>query len=150
MMQRYQEVYINERDVVVSLSAFFVFFRVVSSWIERRKVQSEKVNLMIFFDKYLFTCLDKLRFGFKKITSVFEVTVIQMILYLFECLFTEKNASFDFFKEFYEFYFVFVCFWVFGGVMFQDQVSGRGRGDLVVGNGFFDFFQLGFGFVFVF
>ena len=40
------------------------FPRVVSSWIERRKVQSEKANLMILFDKYLPTCLDKLRFGF--------------------------------------------------------------------------------------
>ncbi|OWK14895.1 hypothetical protein Celaphus_00001571 [Cervus elaphus hippelaphus] len=72
---------------------------VVSSWIERRKVQSEKANLMILFDKYLPTCLDKLRFGFKKITPVPEITIIQMILYLLECLLTEKNAPPDSAKE---------------------------------------------------
>ncbi|XP_075415820.1 dynein axonemal heavy chain 17 [Tenrec ecaudatus] len=95
---------------------------VVSSWIERRKVQSEKANLMILFDKYLPTCLDKLRVGFKKITPVPEVTVIQMILYLLECLLTEKNAPPDSPKELYELYFVFACFWAFGGAMFQDQL----------------------------
>uniref|UniRef100_A0A8C8YTJ5 Dynein axonemal heavy chain 17 n=1 Tax=Prolemur simus TaxID=1328070 RepID=A0A8C8YTJ5_PROSS len=95
---------------------------VVSSWIERRKVQSEKANLMILFDKYLPTCLDKLRFGFKKITPVPEITVIQMILYLLECLLTERNAPPDSPKELYELYFVFACFWAFGGAMFQDQL----------------------------
>uniref|UniRef100_A0A2K5ISM5 Dynein axonemal heavy chain 17 n=1 Tax=Colobus angolensis palliatus TaxID=336983 RepID=A0A2K5ISM5_COLAP len=95
---------------------------VVSSWIERRKVQSEKANLMILFDKYLPTCLDKLRFGFKKITPVPEITVIQMILYLLECLLTEKTVPPDSPKELYELYFVFACFWAFGGAMFQDQL----------------------------
>lgn len=97
----------------------------VSSWIERRKVQSEKANLTVLFDKYLPTCLDKLRFGFKKITPVPEITIIQMILYLLECLLTEKNAPPDSPKELYELYFVFACFWAFGGAMFQDQVSSR-------------------------
>ncbi|XP_069916320.1 dynein axonemal heavy chain 17 isoform X4 [Oryctolagus cuniculus] len=95
---------------------------VVSSWIERRKVQSEKANLMILFDKYLPTCLDKLRFGFKKITPVPEITVIQTILYLLECLLTEKTAPPDSSKELYELYFVFACLWAFGGAMFQDQL----------------------------
>ncbi|GAB1297122.1 Dynein axonemal heavy chain 17 [Apodemus speciosus] len=95
---------------------------VVSSWIERRKVQSEKANLIILFDKYLPTCLDKLRFGFKRITPVPEITVIQTILYLLECLLTEKNAPPDSPKELYELYFVFACFWAFGGAMFQDQL----------------------------
>jgi len=104
------------------------FPRVVSSWIERRKVQSEKANLMILFDKYLPTCLDKLRFGFKKITPVPEITIIQTILYLLECLLTEKNAPPDSAKELYELYFVFACFWAFGGAMFQDQVSSRPPG----------------------
>lgn len=96
----------------------------VSSWIERRKVQSEKANLIILFDKYLPTCLDKLRVGFKRITPVPEITVIQTILYLLECLLTEKNAPPDSPKELYELYFVFACFWAFGGAMFQDQVTG--------------------------
>ncbi|KAM7334656.1 hypothetical protein ACRRTK_007976 [Alexandromys fortis] len=95
---------------------------VVSSWIERRKVQSEKANLTILFDKYLPTCLDKLRVGFKRITPVPEITVIQTILYLLECLLTEKNAPPDSPKELYELYFVFACFWAFGGAMFQDQL----------------------------
>ncbi|XP_045381658.1 dynein axonemal heavy chain 17 isoform X1 [Lemur catta] len=77
---------------------------------------------MILFDKYLPTCLDKLRFGFKKITPVPEITVIQMILYLLECLLTERNAPPDSPKELYELYFVFACFWAFGGAMFQDQL----------------------------
>ncbi|ERE69011.1 dynein heavy chain 17, axonemal [Cricetulus griseus] len=95
---------------------------VVSSWIERRKVQSEKANLTILFDKYLPTCLDKLRVGFKRITPVPEITIIQTILYLLECLLTEKNAPPDSPKELYELYFVFACFWAFGGAMFQDQL----------------------------
>ncbi|XP_039715555.1 dynein axonemal heavy chain 17 isoform X6 [Pteropus medius] len=95
---------------------------VVSSWLERRKVQSEKANLMILFDKYLPMCLDKLRFGFKKITPVPEITIIHMVLYLLECLLTEKNTPADSPKELYELYFVFACFWAFGGAMFQDQL----------------------------
>lgn len=89
-------------------------------------MQSEKANLMILFDKYLPTCLDKLRFGFKKITPVPEITVIQMILYLLECLLTEKTVPPDSPKELYELYFVFACFWAFGGAMFQDQVMHPG------------------------
>ncbi|XP_077184230.1 dynein axonemal heavy chain 17 isoform X3 [Paroedura picta] len=95
---------------------------IVSSWIERREVQSEKANLMILFDKYLPTCLDKLKFGFKKITPVPEVTVVQTILYLLECLLTPTNTPPDSSKELYELYFVFACFWAFGGAMFQDQL----------------------------
>ncbi|KYO41015.1 hypothetical protein Y1Q_0014129 [Alligator mississippiensis] len=95
---------------------------VVSSWIEKRTVQSEKANLMILFDKYLPTCLEKLKFGFKKITPVPEVTVIQTLLYLLECLLTPASAPPDSPKELYELYFVFACFWSFGGAMFQDQL----------------------------
>lgn len=113
------------RPTTPSLPAFR---RVVSSWIERRKVQSEKANLMILFDKYLPTCLDKLRFGFKKITPIPEITITQMILYLLECLLTERNAPPDSPKELYELYFVFACFWAFGGALFQDQVRGRPPG----------------------
>ncbi|XP_054988433.1 dynein axonemal heavy chain 17 [Sorex araneus] len=95
---------------------------VVSSWIERRKVQSEKANLMILFDKYLPTCLDKVRVSFKRITPVPEITTIQTLLYLLECLLTDTSAPPDSPKELYELYFVFACFWAFGGAMFQDQL----------------------------
>ncbi|XP_075374923.1 dynein axonemal heavy chain 17-like isoform X2 [Mycteria americana] len=95
---------------------------VVTSWIERRTVQSEKANLMILFDKYLPVCLEKLKSGFKKITPVPEITVIQTVLYLLECLLTPQTAPPDSPRELYELYFVFACAWAFGGAMFQDQL----------------------------
>ncbi|NXE83161.1 DYH17 protein, partial [Cochlearius cochlearius] len=95
---------------------------VVTSWIEARTVQSEKANLMILFDKYLPVCLEKLKSGFKKITPVPEITVIQTVLYLLECLLTPQAAPPDSPRELYELYFVFACAWAFGGAMFQDQL----------------------------
>ncbi|XP_054702261.1 dynein axonemal heavy chain 17 [Grus americana] len=95
---------------------------VVTSWIETRTVQSEKANLMILFDKYLPVCLEKVKSGFKKITPVPEVTVIQMVLYLLECLLTPQTTPPDSPRELYELYFVFACTWAFGGALFQDQL----------------------------
>ncbi|XP_075025374.1 dynein axonemal heavy chain 17 [Calonectris borealis] len=95
---------------------------VVTSWIETRTVQSEKANLMILFDKYLPVCLEKLKSGFKTITPVPEITVIQTALYLLECLLTPQTAPPDSPRELYELYFVFACAWAFGGAMFQDQL----------------------------
>uniref|UniRef100_A0A6I8PBB0 Dynein axonemal heavy chain 17 n=1 Tax=Ornithorhynchus anatinus TaxID=9258 RepID=A0A6I8PBB0_ORNAN len=71
----------------------------VSSWIDRRTVQSERANLTILFDKYLPTCLDTLRTRFKKIIPVPEQST-----------------------ELYELYFVFAAVWAFGGATFQDQL----------------------------
>ncbi|KAM6049902.1 dynein axonemal heavy chain 17 [Theristicus caerulescens] len=95
---------------------------VVTSWIEARTVQSEKANLMILFDKYLPVCLEKLKSGFKKITPVPDITMIQMVLYLLECLLTPQTTPPDSPRELYELYFVFACVWAFGGAMFQDQL----------------------------
>ncbi|KAM6297472.1 dynein axonemal heavy chain 17 [Aegotheles albertisi] len=95
---------------------------VVTSWIEMRTVQSEKAHLMILFDKYLPVCLEKLKTGFKKITPIPEVTVIQMVLYLLDCLLTPQTTPPDSPRELYELYFVFACTWAFGGAMFQDQL----------------------------
>ncbi|XP_074778161.1 dynein axonemal heavy chain 17 [Athene noctua] len=95
---------------------------IVTSWIETRTVQSEKANLMILFDKYLPVCLEKLKSGFKKITSVPEVTMTQTVLYLLECLLTPQTAPPDSPRELYELYLVFACAWAFGGAMFQDQL----------------------------
>ncbi|XP_010006976.1 PREDICTED: dynein heavy chain 17, axonemal [Chaetura pelagica] len=95
---------------------------IVTSWIERRTVASEKAHLMILFDKYLPMSLEKARSGFKKITPVPEVTVIQTVLYLLECLLTPQNTPPDSPRELYELYFVFACVWAFGGAMFQDQL----------------------------
>ncbi|XP_043570859.1 dynein axonemal heavy chain 17-like [Chiloscyllium plagiosum] len=95
---------------------------VVASWIESREVQSEKANLLILFDKYLPTCLEKLRTGFKMITPIPEITMVQTVLHLMECLLTPINTPADSPKELYELYFVFTCVWGFGGTMFQDQL----------------------------
>uniref|UniRef100_A0A7N8YQ50 Dynein, axonemal, heavy chain 9 n=1 Tax=Mastacembelus armatus TaxID=205130 RepID=A0A7N8YQ50_9TELE len=92
----------------------------VSSWIDRREVQSEKANLTILFDKYLPSCLDAVRF--KKIIPIPEQSIVQMLCYLLECLLTPENTPPDCAKELYELYFVFAAVWAFGGAMFQDQL----------------------------
>ncbi|NXL65574.1 DYH9 protein, partial [Chordeiles acutipennis] len=94
----------------------------VSSWIDRREIQSERANLTILFDKYLPICLDTLRTRFKKIIPIPEQSMVQMMCYLLECLLTEENTPPDCPKELYELYFVFAAVWAFGGSMFQDQV----------------------------
>ncbi|KFW62348.1 Dynein heavy chain 9, axonemal, partial [Pygoscelis adeliae] len=94
----------------------------VSSWIDRREIQSERANLTILFDKYLPTCLDTLRTRFKKIIPIPEQSTVQMLCYLLECLLTEENTPPDCPKELYELYFVFAAVWAFGGSMFQDQL----------------------------
>uniref|UniRef100_A0A3B3RIQ7 Dynein axonemal heavy chain 17 n=1 Tax=Paramormyrops kingsleyae TaxID=1676925 RepID=A0A3B3RIQ7_9TELE len=94
----------------------------VSSWIDRREIQSEKANLTILFDKYLPACLDTLRSRFKKIIPVPEQSMVQMLCYLLECLLTPEHTPPDCPKELYELYFVFAAIWAFGGAMFQDQL----------------------------
>lgn len=101
----------------------FISNRYVQSWIDTREVQSEKANLTILFDKYVPVLLETLRIRFKKITPIAEVSHIQMLTFLLECLLTEENTPPDCPKDLYELYFVFACVWAFGGVMFQDQVT---------------------------
>ncbi|NXF34813.1 DYH9 protein, partial [Nyctibius bracteatus] len=94
----------------------------VSSWIDKREIQSERANLTILFDKYLPICLDTLRTRFKKIIPIPEQSMVQMLCYLLECLLTEESTPPDCPKELYELYFVFAAVWAFGGSMFQDQL----------------------------
>ncbi|KAM3922058.1 dynein axonemal heavy chain 9 [Leptodactylus fuscus] len=94
----------------------------VTSWIDKREVQSERANLTILFDKYLPVCLDTLRTRFKKIIPIPEQSMVQMLCYLLECLLTKENTPPDCPKELYELYFVFAAVWAFGGAMFQDQL----------------------------
>lgn len=102
--------------------------RYVTSWIDKREVQSEKANLTILFDRYVPPCLDSLRRGFKKITPVSEQSMIQTLCYLLETLLTPANTPPDCPKEWYELYFVFAAVWAFGGSMYEDQVCvGEGR-----------------------
>ncbi|XP_071673755.1 dynein axonemal heavy chain 9-like isoform X2 [Patagioenas fasciata] len=94
----------------------------VSSWIDRREIQSERANLTVLFDKYLPICLDTLRTRFKKIIPIPEQSMVQMLCYLLECLLAEENTPPDCAKELYELYFVFAAVWAFGGSMFRDQL----------------------------
>lgn len=96
--------------------------RFVQSWIETREVQSEKANLLILFDKYVPMCLETMKHRFKKITPIVEMSHVQMLCHLLECLLTPENTPPDCQKELYELYFVFACVWAFGGCTFQDQV----------------------------
>ncbi|XP_045020774.1 dynein axonemal heavy chain 9 isoform X3 [Bubalus bubalis] len=94
----------------------------VSSWIDRREIQTERANLTILFDKYLPTCLDALRTRFKKIIPVPEQSTVQMLCHLLECLLTEEDIPADCPKDTYELYFVFAAIWAFGGALVQDQL----------------------------
>ncbi|XP_014887254.1 dynein axonemal heavy chain 9 isoform X4 [Poecilia latipinna] len=94
----------------------------VSSWIDKREVQSEKANLTILFDKYLPSCLEVLKSRFKKIIPIPEQSLVQMLCYLLECLLTPENTPPDSSKDIYELYFVFAAIWAFGGALFQDQL----------------------------
>ena len=102
--------------------------RYVTSWIDKREVQSEKANLTILFDRYVPPCLDTLRHRFKKITPVSEQSMIQTLCYLLEAMLTPANTPPDCPKEWYELYFVFAAVWAFGGSMYEDQVCGREEG----------------------
>lgn len=98
------------------------FFRYVTSWLETREHAAEKTNLIILFDKYIPLCLENVRKRFKKITPVADISHIQTLCYLLDCLLNQKNLSTDCSKELYEMYFSFACIWAFGSPMFQDQV----------------------------
>ncbi|CAD7689680.1 unnamed protein product [Nyctereutes procyonoides] len=94
----------------------------VSSWIDKREIQTERANLTILFDKYVPTCLDTLRTRFKKIIPISDQSMVQMLCHLLECLLTEEDIPADSPKETYELYFVFAAIWAFGGAMIQDQI----------------------------
>ena len=100
----------------------FSLSRYVQSWIDTREVQSERANLLILFDKYVPICLETMKHRFKKITPIVEISHIQMLCFLLECLLIPANTPPDCPKELYELYFVFATVWAFGGCTFQDQV----------------------------
>ena len=59
---------------------------------------------------------------FKKITPIADISHLQMLCFLLECILTPENTPPDTHKEVYELYFVFCCVWAFGGCLFQDQL----------------------------
>lgn len=94
----------------------------VTSWIETRTNESEKANLTVLFDKYVPSVVEVYRTKFKKTIPIPEITCVQMLCSLLECLFIPINVPRDCPKEWYEIYFVFACVWAFGSALYQDQV----------------------------
>ncbi|XP_031336595.1 dynein beta chain, ciliary isoform X1 [Photinus pyralis] len=95
----------------------------VTSWLETRTSNAEKSNLIALFDKYIPICLENIKTRFKKITPIVEISHIQMLCHLLDCLLTPVNTPADCPKEWYELYFVFGCVWAFGSAMFQEQTT---------------------------
>ncbi|GAA6066506.1 dynein axonemal heavy chain 11 isoform X1, partial [Tachysurus ichikawai] len=94
----------------------------VSSWIDRRKHQTEKAHLTILFDKYVSRCLEQMRSSFKTLIPIPENSMVQTLCLLLDCLLTSENVPVDSPREVYETYFVFACIWAFGGATYQDQL----------------------------
>ncbi|KAF8787223.1 Dynein beta chain like protein [Argiope bruennichi] len=98
----------------------------VVSWIERRSVQSEKANLIIFFDKYVPPCLEAMSKRFKTVLPIPDICYVQTLCCLLECLLTPENTPPDSPNELYELYFVFCCIWAFGsGLDLNNGADGR-------------------------
>ncbi|KAJ8288109.1 hypothetical protein COCON_G00007680 [Conger conger] len=94
----------------------------VASWIDTRPHQSERANLTILFDKYIPPCLEQLRSSFKTITPIPEISMVQTLCSLLDCLLTSENIPPDSPRDAYETYFAFACIWAFGGALHQDQL----------------------------
>jgi len=94
----------------------------VASWIDTRDNTTEKAALLVLFEKYVPICLEALKTKFKIITPIPEITHIQMLCTLLDCLLTPINCPPETTRDVYEMYFVFACLWAFGSATFQDQV----------------------------
>ncbi|GFT71511.1 dynein heavy chain 17, axonemal [Trichonephila clavipes] len=115
----------------------------VVSWIERRSVQSEKANLIIFFDKYVPPCLEAMTKRFKTVLPIPDICYVQNIFILKIPLLIPPITSLDpvlspgmpadprkhasrLPNELYELYFVFCCVWAFGsGLTLTSGADGR-------------------------
>lgn len=97
----------------------------VYSWIDTRDNSTEKAIMLVLFNKYVPACLEALKIKFKVITSIPEITHVQMLCALLECLMTPINCPPETTRDVYETYFVFACLWAFGSATFQDQVYYR-------------------------
>ncbi|XP_053089780.1 dynein axonemal heavy chain 11 isoform X1 [Pangasianodon hypophthalmus] len=106
--------YVNPQDLSWNLY--------VTSWIDRRKHQTEKAHLTILFDKYVSRCIEQMRSSFKTIIPIPENSMVQTLCLLLDCLLTSENVPADSPREVYETYFVFACIWAFGGATYQDQL----------------------------
>ncbi|XP_028983813.1 dynein axonemal heavy chain 11 isoform X2 [Betta splendens] len=95
----------------------------VASWIDQRERQTERAHLTILFEKYVPRCLEQIRNTFKTIAPITDISVVQTLCTLLDCLLTPKDIPSDSPRELYETYFVFACIWAFGGALYQDQLS---------------------------
>ncbi|BES91272.1 dynein heavy chain [Nesidiocoris tenuis] len=93
----------------------------VTSWVEARKSENEKMNLTMLFDKYIPPLLEATKTRFKKVTPIAEIAHIEMLCTLLNVLLVPPNIVTDCPKDWYEIYFVFSCIWAFGSACFQDQ-----------------------------
>ena len=98
-------------------------FRYSTSWVEKREDASEKTFLAILFDRYVPATVEVMKTRFKKIISIPEITHVQLLCNLLDCLLTTENVPSECPKEWHELYFVFACIWAFGSATFQDQVQ---------------------------
>ncbi len=96
--------------------------RYVTSWIDKRDSMGEKAQLTLLFDKYIPTLIEIHKNRFKKITPIPEITHIELLCNLLECLITPESVPSDSPKEWIETYFVFAAVWAFGSATYQDQV----------------------------
>ncbi|ODM96613.1 Dynein beta chain, ciliary [Orchesella cincta] len=94
----------------------------ITSWLEGRENAGEKANLTILFDKYVPTVIDMFKTRFKRITPMPEITHIQVLCNLLECLLVPEILPPECPKEWYELYFVFAVVWAFGSACFQDNM----------------------------
>ena len=95
----------------------------VQSWIETRESATEKIQLNILFDKYVQLCLDTVKSRFKTIVPFIEISHVDTLCNMIDCLFTSKNIPVDSPKEFYEVYFIYACIWSMGGTIHHNQVK---------------------------
>ncbi|XP_076016721.1 dynein axonemal heavy chain 11 [Genypterus blacodes] len=106
--------YVNQQDLGWS--------PYVTSWIDARARQTEKAHLTILFEKYIPRCLEQMRNTFKTITPIPEISMVQTLCTLLDCLLKPENIPSDSPREIYETYFTFACIWAFGGALYQDQL----------------------------
>ncbi|BET02170.1 Dynein, axonemal heavy chain [Nesidiocoris tenuis] len=94
----------------------------VQSWLDTRSNENEKVQLMIFFEKYVGPILEAGRSKWKRITPIPEIAHVHMLCSLLEVLIVPTNLPADSPKEWYEIYFVFAAIWAFGSACFKAQI----------------------------
>ncbi|XP_019220092.2 LOW QUALITY PROTEIN: dynein heavy chain 11, axonemal [Oreochromis niloticus] len=94
----------------------------VASWIDQRERQTERAHLTILFEKYVPRCLEQMKNTFKTITPIPEISMVQTLCTLLDCLLTPENVPSESPREIYETYFTFACIWAFGGALYQDQL----------------------------